>query len=157
MQDSLSANIKGREGAPAQESPLHDGGHPRPTFAERDAHPRTTLRVLVADDEQEIADTMVTSLRYMGYQCDVAYDGREALTLFERHQYALIISDIAMPALSGIQLYSEVCQRNYDGSFIFVSGYSIPGPLQKLVDSADAFFQKPFSLKEMFDTIKRIL
>ncbi|MCD4863558.1 hybrid sensor histidine kinase/response regulator [Pseudomonas sp. PLB05] len=63
-----------------------------------------TRRILVADDNSDIADTIAELLELDGHEVRVAYDGQQALTLFQRYGPEIVISDIGMPGLTGHQL-----------------------------------------------------
>lgn len=60
--------------------------------------------VLVVDDEHRIADTLVIILRMNGYTAEAAYDGLEALDRFRELQPDLVLSDVVMPGLNGIEM-----------------------------------------------------
>lgn len=62
------------------------------------------LEVLVVDDEQLIADTLGMILSRSGYQARAVYDGRTALELARLHQPSLVITDVIMPGMTGIEL-----------------------------------------------------
>ena len=65
------------------------------------------IRVLIADDEKEIGDLLKKYLERELYQVDIAINGEEALFLFDQNKYDLIILDLMMPRVDGI----EVCRR----------------------------------------------
>ena len=65
------------------------------------------MRVLVIDDERPLADTLVLILRGAGYEASVAYDGPTALSQIESFPPDVVISDVVMPGMNGI----EVCRR----------------------------------------------
>jgi DNA-binding response OmpR family regulator len=65
------------------------------------------IRVLIADDEKEIRDLLRKYLEREWYKVDVAVNGEEALILFDKNKYNLIILDLMMPKIDGI----EVCRR----------------------------------------------
>ena len=65
------------------------------------------MRVLVIDDERPLADTLVLILRGAGYEASAAYDGLAALSQIESFLPDIVISDVVMPGMNGI----EVCRR----------------------------------------------
>jgi CheY-like chemotaxis protein len=71
--------------------------------AERDAGPKAKF-VLVVDDEQVIADSLAAILRQAGYVAAVAYDGQTALAKCKSFRPDLVISDVVMPGMSGVEM-----------------------------------------------------
>ena len=69
-------------------------------------------KVLVVDDEKNIADTLVYALNREGYLVDTAYDGREALIKVEKFKPDVIILDLMLPEIDGY----EVCKKYLDGN-----------------------------------------
>ena len=71
-------------------------------------------RILVVDDEPSIIKGLVFSLSQEGYAIDAAYDGEEALEKFQNNEYDLVILDVMLPKMNGL----EVLQRIREGSGI---------------------------------------
>jgi DNA-binding response OmpR family regulator len=65
------------------------------------------MRILITEDEKDLADSLARGLRQQGYAADVAYDGEEAMLLTEVNDYDLIILDLNLPKIDGM----EVCRR----------------------------------------------
>jgi DNA-binding NtrC family response regulator len=61
-------------------------------------------RVLVVDDEKRIADTLIAILRLKDYQAEAAYNGPSGIEMYRRLQPALVISDVVMPGMNGIEM-----------------------------------------------------
>ena len=68
---------------------------------------RLLMRILVVEDEKDLADAIANGLRRQGYAADMAYDGEQALVMEEVNDYDLIILDLNLPKVDGI----EVCRR----------------------------------------------
>ena len=80
-------------------------------------------RILVVDDEQAICTIIVQRLRKEGYSCETANSGKEALHHFYRDNFSLIISDIHMPGMNGIELLKQVKCLNPHTMVIIVTAY----------------------------------
>ena len=80
------------------------------------------LRVLIADDEKVIADTLKLILSQAGYDVAVAYDGASAVEKAEEWRPDLFLSDVFMPRLSGIDAAIEICSTLPDCKVLLVSG-----------------------------------
>ena len=80
------------------------------------------IRILVVDDERIIADTLATILRSSGYDCRTAYDGTQALDLVDVFEPNLVISDVAMPNLTGVELYHQLKAKPNAPAVMLLSG-----------------------------------
>jgi DNA-binding response OmpR family regulator len=78
--------------------------------------------VLVVDDEKTIADTLAVILRKSGIDADVAYDAKSALLLMETKSPSLLLTDVMMPGMNGIELAIEVRKRNPACKVLLFSG-----------------------------------
>jgi len=79
-------------------------------------------KILIVDDEKAICDTFSRLLVYSGYTCHMAANGREALNLLGQHDFSLILSDINMPLMSGIELLRNVVDKHPELAVIMISG-----------------------------------
>ena len=82
-----------------------------------------SLRVLVVDDEQLIADSLATILRNNGFHATSAYSGYSAIEIATSCEPDVIISDILMPGVNGIDAALDVSRRLPNARFFFLSGY----------------------------------
>ncbi|MGE5205300.1 MAG: response regulator [Chlamydiota bacterium] len=78
--------------------------------------------VLVVDDERVIADTLGTILRNSGYEAAVSYDAQSALTQCERINPQLIITDVIMPGMDGVEMAMLVRERHPECRILLISG-----------------------------------
>lgn len=62
------------------------------------------MRILITEDEKEMAEALARGLRKQGYAADIAYDGEEALVLAEVNNYDLIILDLNLPKIDGVEV-----------------------------------------------------
>ncbi|MFD1451793.1 MULTISPECIES: response regulator transcription factor [Oceanobacillus] len=115
------------------------------------------IQILIADDEKEIRDLLKKYLEREQYQIDLAIDGDEAFQLFDRKQYHLVILDLMMPKLDGI----EVCRRlraktNVPIMMLTAKDQEID-KLLGLGIGADDYITKPFSIHEVVARVKALL
>ena len=117
-----------------------------------------TYKILLVDDEPEITDINKRYLQQAGYSVTVASDGRQALELFDKDQYALIISDIMMPNMDGYDFIGEVLLEKPDQPFLFITAKtSEPDKIYSLSLGADDYISKPFSPRELVLRVTNIL
>ncbi|MBA4536790.1 response regulator transcription factor [Bacillus aquiflavi] len=112
------------------------------------------VRVLVADDEKEIRNLLKKYLERELYKVDVAVNGEEALKLFAQNKYNLIILDIMMPKIDGV----EVCRKLRDQTnvpiLMLTAKDTEVDKILGLTIGADDYITKPFSMNEFIARIK---
>ena len=86
---------------------------------------RTRIKILVVDDERGLAAGIQEALQREGYTVDAAHDAASALQLAQQHLYNLILSDIRMPGLSGLDLLKQIRERSRDTLFLLMITASI--------------------------------
>jgi cyclic di-GMP phosphodiesterase len=108
-------------------------------------------RVLVVDDEPYIRELIQRSLELEGYECDAAVHAEAALAALEAHDgYQLLVSDIQMPGMSGMELLALVRQRYPDLAVLMVTGVDDRKVgIQALRLGAFGYLIKPFDLNEL--------
>ena len=110
-------------------------------------------KVLVVDDELAIRDAIVTYLSLKNISVDSAENGIEALHMLLSREYDLIILDISMPYMDGIELSQAMKDERKTIPILVISAKEIRTPLYQEVDC----LVKPFSLKILQDKIETIL
>ena len=114
-------------------------------------------KILLVDDEPLILKGLKYSLEQDGYQTDEAHDGEEAIALFEKNEYDIVLLDVMLPGLSGI----EVCQRIRESSEVPIIMLTAKGEdMDKILGleyGADDYMTKPFNILEVKARIKAIL
>ncbi len=114
-------------------------------------------KILVVDDEKLIVKGIRFSLEQDGYEVDVAYDGQEALDVFEKGNYDMILLDIMLPKLTGY----EVCQHIRTVSDVPIIMLTAKGEdMDKILGldyGADDYITKPFNILEVKARIKAIM
>ena len=116
-----------------------------------------SARILIVDDEPPIVDVLVYNLKRANYEVLVARDGQEALDVAQREQPDLIILDLMLPVLDGL----EVCRalrRQRDIPIIMLTARD--GEIDRVVGlemGADDYVVKPFSVRELMARVKSVL
>jgi DNA-binding response OmpR family regulator len=112
-------------------------------------HYENKERLLVVEDDREIADLIGRYLDVEGFTVDVAYDGLEGLRSFREHRHELVISDIAMPGLNGLDLVKEI-RAIADPTILLLTARSSENEkILGLNIGADDYMTKPFSMPEV--------
>ena len=116
-----------------------------------------TTSILVVDDEEPIRRMLEYALREGGYRCSLAANGEEALQVLETEDVDVVISDIAMPKMDGIEL-TERIRKHYGPDVILMTGYFRDFTYGKAIASgASDFLQKPFDIKELLIRLQRVV
>lgn len=115
------------------------------------------IRVLVVDDEKGILEALQTHLELDGYSVDVSSSAKEALEMFKKQPYHLVLTDINMPVMDGLVLLEELKAMRGDTIVIMITAYtSLTKVLMSRAHGATDYVLKPFrDLSEVDASIER--
>jgi putative nucleotidyltransferase with HDIG domain len=117
-----------------------------------------SARILVVDDELFVREILVRKLQALGYQCDSSEDGPEALKALSEHSYDLLLTDIMMPEMSGVDLIREATKLCPELAVILVTSViDLEVAIDALKLGAYDYIMKPFSLEEVTLAVARAL
>lgn len=111
-------------------------------------------KILVAEDEEEILLFLKLILELAGYEVMTAKDGGICLSLYEKEKPDLVISDIKMPVLSGLEVYEKLKDKT---KFIFVSGIVSEKDIPYALVEKRMFFTKPIEPKGFVNRVAEVL
>jgi len=112
--------------------------------------------ILIVDDEDVIRDLCVKVLR--GYRTLQASDGEEALQLLSREEVDVVLTDVMMPQMNGLDLLRAIKERTPDQAVIVMTGYADKEVVLKALKAdADDFISKPINLLQLKTTIDKVL
>lgn len=117
-------------------------------------------RILIAEDEVLMLKALEFKLKKDGYQVDVAADGRQAMEKVKNETYDLILTDIMMPFVGGMEVLSYVKNdpEKKDTPVLLISAVGLENVvLEGFSLGADDFIYKPFNLNELSVRIKRYI
>ncbi len=114
-------------------------------------------RILVVDDEQHFRDWLVQTLKRRNYAVEACEDGQTALSLLEEgQQFDVIVTDVRMPKMSGLQLLRTVHERFPGVDIVIMTQYgSVPEAVAALKDGAIDFLEKPFPQETLILRIQK--
>lgn len=116
------------------------------------------VRILVVDDEEYITDLVAVGLRFVGFEVDTAADGREALAKVAEFRPDLIVLDVSMPALDGLEVVQRLRRDGIATPVVFLTARDAPAERVKgLHLGADDYVTKPFNLEELLARIEAVL
>ena len=114
--------------------------------------------ILVVDDDPFMVDIIVELLEESGHSFRTALNGIEALDVIQKEAFDIVISNVHMPGMDGLELMSRVQDIAPTVPFIITSGnVEDHAQTQILEAGAQAFLKKPFKLDELTESVNRIL
>jgi two-component system response regulator PilR (NtrC family) len=110
----------------------------------------TKHRILIVDDEESMRDFLSIMLHREGYQVDTAVDGAQAVVHLRDHNYDLVISDIKMPRMSGLELLAHIKERTPETVVLMVTAFSTTDEaVEAMKQGAYDYITKPFRNEEI--------
>ncbi|MGE5401875.1 MAG: sigma-54-dependent transcriptional regulator [Ignavibacteriales bacterium] len=117
-----------------------------------------SAKVLIVDDEKVIRESLELLLRDEGYKAETAADGEEALQKIKSDDYDVVITDIKMPKLEGIELMQKAAKISPETFFIIMTAYaSVKTAIEALREGAYDYFIKPVEFDDVILRLKRLI
>lgn len=124
------------------------------------ALPGSSKRVLLVEDQHEVRQLVQRMLQHMGYQVEAWGNPAEALARYNplEHPYDLVLSDVAMPEMSGPELVHRLKERGTGFAVVYMSGYTEDCVLRRdTLGPGEQFLQKPFTTEQLAAAIRSAL
>ncbi|MDY6836120.1 MAG: response regulator transcription factor [Chloroflexota bacterium] len=116
------------------------------------------MRLLVVEDEKELADALARGLEQQGYAVDVAYDGEAALELFGVNDYDLVLLDLNLPKIDGVEVCQQIRQSGSSiGILMLTARAGLEDRVKGLDYGADDYLVKPFHMSELLARVRAVL
>ncbi|MGC8836937.1 MAG: GAF domain-containing protein [Anaerolineae bacterium] len=139
--------------------PQEPGEEETPEAARREPPPRPA-RILVVEDEHTVAELYARALGDLGHQVEVATEGQEALQRLRAEPFDLVVSDVKMPGMDGVEFYEalkathpELAER-----ILFITGDTVSGKTRRfLEESRKPYLSKPVDLDRLEELVNRLL
>jgi DNA-binding NtrC family response regulator len=107
-------------------------------------------RLLIVEDEPLLRVAMSDALRKEGWVVDVAEDGEKGLRLFEQHGHDLVVTDLVMPRMDGMQLLTRIKKKEQDVAVVMITAHgSVDRAVEAMRNGASDFIAKPFSISQL--------
>lgn len=115
------------------------------------------MRILIVEDEKDLCQMIAKSLKESGYEVDIANNGNEAMELLDLENYDLIVLDLNLPEIDGMEILEEFRTFNQDTKIIILSARSqIKDKVEGLDKGANDYLSKPFHLDELEARIRSL-
>jgi len=107
-------------------------------------------RILVVDDDKMLTDNLIEFLTKLGYQAFPAYNGKEGFARFEQEDFQVVITDLKMPEMDGMELLEEMKKLDSDVIVIILTGFgTIESAVQAIKGGAYDYITKPLKFEEI--------
>lgn len=114
-------------------------------------------KILIIEDEEKIVRFLELELKYEGYQVEKAFDGRDGLELALTHSFDLILLDIMLPSLSGIEVLRRIRKTTDVAVIMLTAKDEVMDKVSGLDGGADDYITKPFAIEELLARIRAVL
>ncbi len=112
-------------------------------------------KILVIDDQKSIRNTLKDILEYENHEVSLAENGEEGVELFDKNKFDLILCDIKMPNMDGMEVLDIIVGKNADVPVIMISGHgNIDTAVEAIKKGAYDFIEKPLDLNRLLVTVK---
>jgi CheY-like chemotaxis protein len=112
------------------------------------------MRVLVVDDEADVCKTIALMLTRLGYTCETAASGAEALRKYAEQSFDVVLTDLGMPGMNGLELAEKIQAIKPGARIIIITGWPLQlSPEQRRQCGIEAVLNKPITAKELLSAI----
>jgi DNA-binding NtrC family response regulator len=114
----------------------------------------TRRKILVVDDESSLLLTLVANLELEGFDVVEADSGEKALALMEGQKFDLVLSDIRMPGMNGVELFRRVRQKDPEMPVLLMTAFAFEGLVEEaLTEGAFGVINKPFGIDHLVQAL----
>lgn len=118
----------------------------------------TPQNILVVDDEQQVCQLLAEALVFMGHNVQMASDGNEAIEKLHASSFSIVITDMDMPRMDGMELIRHIAENRNGVDIIAITGHTMKYKYTDVVAAGAAdFIAKPFTLNELEAKLNRIM
>ena len=112
--------------------------------------------ILLVEDEENLHSFLKLELEYEGYEVTVSENGKEALELFHRNQYDMVLLDLMLPGINGLEVCRRIREESMVPSIMLTARGTVMDRITGLQRGADDCLQKPFDTQELLARMKGI-
>ena len=116
-----------------------------------------SIKVLIVEDEEKFARFVEMELNYEGYKVDKAFDGRTGLEMAQTGEYDLVLLDIMLPGLNGMEVLRRLRRTASVPVIMLTARDTVVDKVSGLDSGADDYITKPFAIEELLARIRTVL
>ena len=114
-------------------------------------------RILIVEDDRDIATVVAKNLETVGYTCDCVHNGNEVMGAFERLEPALILLDITLPGMDGLEITRQIRRQSAVPILMLTARSTMADKVLGLEIGADDYVIKPFGMQELLARVRALL
>ncbi|HUU50119.1 MAG TPA: response regulator [Nitrospinota bacterium] len=114
-------------------------------------------KILVVDNELEILNVLQDVLNILGYAPVVVTSGKDALEIFEKGKFSLVITDMVMPDINGLDLLKEIKKLDSNIPVVIITGFGSEVIEEAIQAGADGYIEKPFKIEDIKNILEKNL
>jgi len=115
------------------------------------------MKILIVDDDLGIRQLLGEIVNYLGHPYKTAANGKDALFLCEKEEFDLVLLDLFMPGMDGIEVLRELKKTNQEGEVIIITAHgSVSSAVKALELGAYGYIRKPFEQADIYNTLNRV-
>ena len=115
-------------------------------------------KILVVDDNIDLAEAIADLLDIHGYHVDIAFNSKEALAKYNNAHYDIVLMDIKLPDKNGVDSFIEIKKTNPNAKVAVMTGYKDSKLIHKAKDNGAAnIFYKPFGIPKLLSVIENVI
>ena len=115
------------------------------------------MRILVVDDNVDLADSICDALEMEDYLVDTVYDAESALEIFRKNKYDIAFLDVKLPGMNGVDCFMEMEKIQPDCKVVIMTGYRMEELIQQAIDhGALKVMHKPFEMEEVLSLVEEV-
>lgn len=115
------------------------------------------MTILIVEDEKNMSNLLKLELTHSGYQCDQAFDGEDGLKKSLENDYELILLDLMLPRINGIELCRQLREKKQTPVIMLTARDEVMDKVNGLQVGADDYLAKPFAMEELLARINALL
>lgn len=115
------------------------------------------MAILIVEDEKNMSNLLKLELTHSGYQCDQAFDGEDGLKKSLENDYELILLDLMLPRINGIELCRQLREKKQTPVIMLTARDEVMDKVNGLQVGADDYLAKPFAMEELLARINALL
>ena len=115
-----------------------------------------TIRIMIVDDDRDLAESLADLLKVFGYQVDIATNGKDALQRAQADDFDITFMDVRMPVMNGVDSCLAIKQIKPHARIVMMTGFKEPILAKATAAGAEGPLQKPFSPEEMLNVVATV-
>jgi two-component system, NtrC family, response regulator HydG len=115
-----------------------------------------TVRIMIVDDDQDLAESLADLLQVHGFDVDIAKDGQDALEHARTQDFDITLMDVRMPVMNGVDSFLAIRKIKPQARIVMMTGFKEPILAKATAAGAEGPLQKPFSPEDMLHVVEKV-